>query len=714
MKMTMHNKTILFTAMMAAMPVLAQVSNINLDQYQQYLGRKGVEIHGSGTGNLLFSKMSDASPVSMGQEHSEKLQTTWFDIDMKYRPKDWATAHLQTRFHQDWQSFFMARSRPISFLHASIDGKTMIGSDFGFAYSVGDFKEKYSPLSLWSPELDILGEPKIFKREREESQLDYVAGDNQRRLQGINTKMAYKLSPGNELRIKGLFSQVKRAQYLDKAGKDGSEIAFADYTQGDFTDFNAFAYTANAEAYLMDAFYVAGGYQEIWEDPNSFNPYSRIFAGNDPYAASHLADYTKAMDSVQKITDPSAQKTYQYGTVAELQYLVHNDSLSLRYTVNNPLKVKVINYRAGVDVAKLISSEQLIAELEFDGAKSTQEETALTVLPNGMTAANVNSQGAASLAGNAMLIRANVGYKIDSLSKAVLALNYMKNDANFRNPLAQTPTFLMERIYHVDGMQKANIFNMMVSPLDAMYYSVYNYTPNPRISYDTTKTVASPSDGYASQTGVEPYQYSTYHKNAYTDVVLFRQNVERLAASGLQEVLPFGFATNDRSGFGVDAKYNMGTALSVRGLYGAYKGVTNTAQSFNEMGVALHVEPLAFATEGDDAIGIDLGYQTNEGVFNKSNLMQAGASWRFWDRVGILGGYQAFTNKAQIGNPWYKNAAELEIKHLQWMGGLEYEFSKGFYAMAAFGKSSVENPSLTTTSKKLEQTITNVKVRASF
>ena len=53
-----------------------------------------------------------------------------------------------------------------------------------FRFNIGDFKEKYSPLTLWAPEIDIMYEPGIFARQRQFAMDEMFLGDNYRVLRG--------------------------------------------------------------------------------------------------------------------------------------------------------------------------------------------------------------------------------------------------------------------------------------------------------------------------------------------------------------------------------------------------------------------------------------------------------------------------------------------------------------------------------------------------
>lgn len=695
--MMKNNNRILLSSLLAAMPIMAQVSNISLDDYQKYLGRKGLEIHTSGVGNLLNSSAVGSTALVQGQEQEEKMQTTLFDLDFKFRPKDWASARVITRFHQDWQAYFMARSRAIGFRWASADGVKTIGNDFGLSYSVGDFKDSYSPLSLWAPELQTMGDSKYYARQAEEAKAEYFLGDQKRQLRGVNMKGVYRLQPGTEVRLGGLYSRLKRQQYLDLNGKMGQEAIQRDaagmITQGDFTDYDAYGATANGEFMFSNGFFVGASLVNSWEDEKSFN--ANAFAYNDTVALANMDKYKSLLAGTNDPNVPNFTK------------IVHDDSLRTRFFINPAMAVKVMDFRVGFDLAGFSPESPVIAQAEVDYA------TAKTSFTKPLALATVGRQNVALLdevatSGKAMVGSATVGYKLDSTSKVKAKIQYIANDAAFNNPLAQTPTYLNERIMNIDGvLNKLQV----VSALDGMYYNVYNYTPNPRVEYDNSET---PPDGAATPIRTSPYQNSTYEKNSYTNAVHFRQNAERLAASGLQEVLPFGLATPDRKGLGADVNANyMNDAVKFHAIYGGYKAVSNSVLAFNQMGVGAHVNALKLAGVGDGSI--DLGYQTEDGTSNKSVMTQVGADVKVWDRFGVLGAFQQLKQSVKSGNAWYENAAAFDITHSQWMAGVDYEFSKGFYVLAAYGKQTVDVPAYdANAAMKLDQAITNIKVRANF
>lgn len=695
--MMKNNNRILLSSLLAAMPVMAQLSNISMDDYQQYLGRKGLEIKTSGVGNLVNSSVSGSALVN-GQETSEKMQTTLFDLDFKFRPKDWASARVIMRFHQDWQTYFMARSRAIGFRWASADGVKTVGEGFGLSYNVGDFKDSYSPLSLWAPELHTMGDSKYYANQAKEAQAEYFLGDEKRQLRGLNLKGVYRIQPGTEARLGGFYSRLKRQQYLDLNGKMGSESiqrdanGFMQESISDMTDYDAYGNAVNAEFMFSNGLFAGLSLVNSFEDEKSFN--ANAFAYNDTVALAN-----RAILASLAATDANR---------INFNKIVHDDSLRTRSLINPAMSVKVMDVRFGFDLAGFNTESPLIAQAELDYATSKVSYTAPAVAgPVGSLKVNVVAAPIATSA-KAMVGSATLGYKIDSLSKAKVKLQYIANDAAFANPLAQTPTYLNERIMNIDGvLNKLQV----VSALDGMYYNVYNYTPNPRVEYDASEV---PPDGLATPIRTSPYQNSTYNKNSYTNAVHFRQNTERLAASGLQEVLPFGLATPDRKGLGADLNANyMGDAVKFHGVYGGYKGMSNTANAYNQMGVGLHVNALKLAAVGDGSV--DLGYQTEEGTANKSTMLQVGADVKVWDRVGLLGSYQTLTQNVKAGNSWYENSTAFDIKHAQWMAGVDYEFASGFYVLAAYGKQSVDVPAYdASAAAKLEQGITNIKVRANF
>jgi hypothetical protein len=126
-----------------------------LDKIQKSLenimAKAGISIGGEFRGQYFSSEASGDSVKTLDRK-LETNEYTSVDFDIKARPNEAISARVMFRMHQNWQNFFSDISNPIFSRWISIDGNPL---DM-FRFNIGDFKEKYSPLTLWAPEIDIM------------------------------------------------------------------------------------------------------------------------------------------------------------------------------------------------------------------------------------------------------------------------------------------------------------------------------------------------------------------------------------------------------------------------------------------------------------------------------------------------------------------------------------------------------------------------------
>ena len=165
-----------------------------LDKIQKSLenimAKAGISIGGEFRGQYFSSEASGDSVKTLDRK-LETNEYTSVDFDIKARPNEAISARVMFRMHQNWQNFFSDISNPIFSRWISIDGNPL---DM-FRFNIGDFKEKYSPLTLWAPEIDIMYEPGIFARQRQFAMDEMFLGDNYRVLQGINLGFDAEVAP---------------------------------------------------------------------------------------------------------------------------------------------------------------------------------------------------------------------------------------------------------------------------------------------------------------------------------------------------------------------------------------------------------------------------------------------------------------------------------------------------------------------------------------
>lgn len=645
-------KKALLGAGAAALAVTAQPLSERMDDaYERVLSKNGIEIGGQINSEYFNSDVS-GSATNPNRYSFETTQYTSFDLDMQYRPYDFISARTDLRFYQDWQTFFATRSRILAARWLSVDGN--IHNMLGF--NAGDFKQKYSPLTLWAPELDLLYEPDIFARARESLMDEQFLGGNDRVLQGLNLNFAKRFDfPVNEVRVDGIASRVRRGEYLDDKGAQG--IGFAK------SDMDRFFFAGNGELFVKSNLFLGGSYLALVDDRDSYR------------LVEHSSYYN------QGLQDLGASLPVGFS-------LNENDSVIAR-------DLRVASGRAGVDLAGFLGKENLTLEVLGEYALSTESDRYAwhfkkDSLPGGPVTYSDNEIPApAGKDGKAMTLELGAGYQpADSGYGIQLTADYLRNEAAFLNPLAQSPTFVPTRVMNTEN-DTGN--GALYSTFDALYDGVYKFSP-------------------AESSTVN--QQAPYTKLAYNNGIFSPEDLARFNGDPLvQLALPFGLATPNRSGLNarlsghwrhivhatvqaamLDEMEGQG-ALPKRS-YSQYGGGVKL-----ELGRWLNISPLDFSasfTQNKSTRDKTAGDLASPDV--STDLLMLGFHWSFFTKWGLLAGYQqanlttarfaAEKGATDAAVHVYQYDVDMPQKNLR--AGLEYALTSKAYLMVGGGFIAVE------------------------
>ncbi|MBN1576512.1 MAG: hypothetical protein JW913_08170 [Chitinispirillaceae bacterium] len=156
------------------------VSKTWVDRIEQVLNKAGIEIGGELDAGHFGSVLSGAGINPEGRR-KEADEFSSIDFDIRLRPHDAIEGRAIVRLHHNWQNFWSDPGNPIFSRWISIDGKIARIIPF----HAGDFTARFTPLTLYMPEVDILYEPAIFARLRENAVKDLFIKDNNRPLEGV-------------------------------------------------------------------------------------------------------------------------------------------------------------------------------------------------------------------------------------------------------------------------------------------------------------------------------------------------------------------------------------------------------------------------------------------------------------------------------------------------------------------------------------------------
>jgi hypothetical protein len=663
--------------------------------------KRGVEITGAIRAVAQTSRFdTDNDPTGINKMPSvEKDEFVTADINFGFRPWENVRANAMVRLSAGMQEYFASAAKSVSVPWLNVEGN--IGNSFYWV--VGDFRQQYSPLTLFLPGIDIMYEAQVFARKRYMAEHEQFIEGDQRNLQGANLQFRTDMGETvGELRAEAMFARLNRNVVLDLTGAEGN-ILPRDSVMG------------ASQASNMDKFVLAGNFEWL-------PLHKTLYVGVTPM---YIFD-----------NEDSYSYTYRHpGYIYTTEY----ERQDINPFEVNPQKTLVVSGRLGADVGSLINNSNLILDITGEVAMSKDDvykaDTAWALEYDeagnmtGNLALNEDDQPyleqtgftKENLQGMAVLVNANVGYKTDDFGVR-LAVDFIRNDSNWFNNLAQSPKFFAQRIQNSDKDGQTVKYGVN-SPLYSSFDALYNFTPK----FSPVATTLGTDDNAFKGSDMNSYSIANYNKNSWTTNVFTLNQLallETLSDPALQMSLPNGLATANRMGARANLIANIKDFAEVQGLFSFFNqvkplslitndymgnvGVYNyKAAQYMEFGGGAKVDifkligftkPLEISgsykhsertmdSDGWAALGlIDVSTSL------KSDFINAGLYVQYLPRLGVNAGFQMInTEYENIRNAYSALAPLMKGKQMQWMVGLDYNIETHAWLAVNFGMMNVEN-----------------------
>lgn len=667
-------RSLLLVCLVAAAGYPETDTRARLDSLQQrveeVVSKAGIHFGGEFRSQFLLSRIRGEG-VTPGKRTDESVEYTSVDFDITARPNDAIGARVMFRMHQDWRNFFSDIANPIFSRWISIDGSVARM----FSYHAGDFKERYSPLTLYSPDITVPFEPEIFAQLRRQAMAEEFVRGNSRPLQGASVNLDAEVVPIlKELHVNLLASRLRLAQTNIE---NGSMVA----TELEKAPMDRYALGANTDAVVLPDLFVGGTAMDIF-------------------------DLKATADTSDTVADTLAKQTAVWAV------------------------------RGGAGTRAFLDTDRFSLSLSAELAQSRNDSSwyrvdTLRTAGDTSTTHHLLQQ---TITGNACSIdlRGRLGFGNGSLRFGV---GYLSNDRTFRNELAQSPTFIGQRIMNIenDSTYRDNTFKWFepsrfvathYSTFDAMYRHVFKFTPSEATNL---------------------WHKAPMRKISYTRAILSQEELDKIADEyldpALQLVMPFGPATPNRSGFrgsldlsllegGLDVRGSLlmvdekesssivhpvsvaydsgetmssGTAAPADTTVMENTEISVPATSFLQAGGGVSVDLSALITALPHPLVLSGGYRLSRAI-NDGNIdydvtasttevgfLNAGLAWTFWKRATLLAGYQRIDMSAD------GTVDDIVTRQVQthWAVGARYRVGEGGTLTGALGKVAVawpENP----------------------
>ncbi|MCQ2104774.1 MAG: hypothetical protein MJZ26_03175 [Fibrobacter sp.] len=693
MKKTMNMKKTFATLLVATAAASAASVADNQDLIESKVdsinAKRGLEVTGSIRAVAQSSSFdTDNDPTGVNKMQTvEKDEFVYADLNFGFRPYENVRANAMLRLGAGMQEYFASAAKTVSVPWINVEGN--IGNSFYWV--LGSFRQQYSPLTLFNPDVEIMYEAQIFERKRHMAEKQQLLEGNQRNLQGANVQFRHNLGGAlGEIRAEGMFARINRNVVLDFVGAEGNIIP-------NDTIFGA------SQAANMDKWLAAGNFEWFPFNQNIYIGATPmyIFDNEDTYSYTWRRKYSK------------------YANPYELQAINPLDE--------NPQKTLVMSGRVGADIAGIAGSNSLILNATAEFALSSDDVYTVGGYKevvdeeSGESSFEIDFYNKETLDGVGLLLNANAGYKTDAFS-VKMVLDGVYNDSNWYNNMAQSPKFFAQRIQNSDldgSTVKYGVNSALYSSFDALYNFAPKFAPTPYLNAKPTGT----NDDAFNDAQIESYTWAPYNKNSWGANVYTRNQLallQTLADPALQLALPNGLATSNRLGGRANLIANIGEAAEVQGLFSIFQqvspvefapGFSYKAATFMEFGGGAKVD--VFKLLGfSKPLEISGSYKHSErtletdnwtaaGAFDlkselSSDFINAGLYVQFLPRVGFNAGFQMISTEfnddqqKQLGFEGVL-APLMSGTQMQWMVGFDYNIAKTAWLAVNFGMMTVEN-----------------------
>ena len=666
--MNMKMKRTLFILLAASVAALANPVNENKDLLESKAdsinAKRGFEIGGAIRAvaqRSSFDTKQDPSG-SIQQPTEERNEFVTADIDFHFRPYEEVRANVMLRLGGGMQEYFASAAKTLTVAWINVEGN--VGNSF--YWIVGDFRQQYSPLTLFLPGIDIMYEPTVFARKRHMAQKEQLIEGNQRNLQGANLQFRTSLGDAvGEMRAEALFARVNRTSVLDFSGAEGNILPNG-------------MFDGSTQASNMDKWLAAGNLELLPLNKNLYVGVTPMYIFDNKNTYAH---------NVYRHGDYDVGSPYERGDVNPFDTSAQN-------TI-------VASGRLGADVAGLLGSKTLVVDLVGEGAMSMNK---------------IDKVKEETEKGMAILATANVGYKVENKFGAVVAVDFIRNDSAWFNNLAQSSNFFAQRILNSDVDYNQVRFGVN-APLYSTFDALYNFSPK----FAPVATTLGTKDDETRDGQTESYNIAPYNKNSWTTNVYTRTQLallETFADPNIQLVLPNGLATANRMGARAVLTANWKDLAELQGMFSTFNQVKALYgfkeakymeygggakwDIFKTIGFQRPLEISGSYKHSERSVDYDPALGASGTAEFKSNFINAGLYLQYLPRLGFTAGFQMITSEindqqAQMDagltypNVNRKKNPIMKGDQKQWMVGLDYAMEEHAWLSVNVGQVRVKN-----------------------
>jgi len=638
-----------FAALFAASGAWAATDSLVQEQKTLYenlrdmdFSNPGVAINGELRGKFISSVLDTNGP----SKNTEIGAATEGDFVIQARPTKDTRATVMFRAHQDWQKSHEEGISPFLFDWFSYDGYT-----FGkkLRFSLGDMRVAYTPLTLETPRLEVLQEPELLQKKREDVMAyRHLDGSNGRLLQGLNADFhSGSIAFLDDIAVQSTVSRLRnQAKKIDQIFYDFDESDR--YMLGSQLGLSSYGFNVGA-AYV-----------------NSFDRLA---------SAENFFNTTMASDTIG-IENNSVMSFSGGVDIARLmQTKAFDFTFGVEYAMSNYAQTLLVN---GKDfVSKKILDSNLVGIGE------------LPVMAHYVVYTDINSTADVlykqpELNGKALLAKMQGGIN-NSAVEASMVLRLLKNDKNFQSDLAESPTYLGSTIVLNSSAfnQTDSVLNMLrAGTMENLYFARYENNPLQKINL-----VSGDTNEVGEQFLLNNYKKAHFIRTGFTNAPLVRSEFANASLDpAVNLALPYGFATPDRTGVSADVDVlTLNKSLELNGRFNMLNQDALNA-SYLTLGFGAGMQFGKFL-ELKRIINVNAAFENakeSKGFERSSTRMSVGTRLGVWGQLCLLGAYQSIEKDYGILLAGAKGTETILLF------GPEYQIATGSYVSFQYGMLSNE------------------------
>lgn len=627
MKNTKKTSIILTTALMSAAAAFAAEDGAIVEKQSSLLQKLdslnqsilGLRLSGTAKagGSTSMATSDQFAPGSATQENQ-----AYTDVNLKFlaQPSSETRINVQLRLHKDWQSAVEENNNPAVGHWFSYDGSIL---NKHVDFNLGYMRVGYTPLTINTPQVEILQEPEIFAQNRVNALADRNLDTTSRRLmQGLN--VAY--NSGAVGALDNIYAQATGTRMRNTAKKN--DQVFFDF---DWSD--RYAYGLRAGVELMG---VTAGANFVNIFDRRLSTRSRDITASDTLIYDDNSVLSAQLSFDSKKLMPSLPVNFGLnGEFAMSWWDVDQEYLVTSYT--DKQAIKEFTYPAGPEGASTIIYVSSYAK------KGTALETVDYMDEDGV-AFNIQPYVEGSFSG--------LTFKLNAM--------YMQNDEKFWSDLASSPAYTSNTVVLNSNALYGAVDQSLVSSfasgnLENLYFAVYNTNILNVTNLMTSGEATVLAKDYSESVNMynrlfNNFKLAHFYRNGYD-----ANSMKKLEAAealllmdpSVNLALPYGLATPDRKGFAVslDADWNDAIALNVRFSQYNQEAADNNYTTIG-VGVGVNVGLLVPSLERDIKVQGSFEMASEDAYLERSTQrIVAGLNADIWGPIGIQAGLQMLTKK---------------------------------------------------------------------